>query len=430
MNSRNQSDFSEVISDRSIHDEVIGYFRTRATNLLFVLTKEAIIVEANAYACTLTGKDLVDRKIQDVVIDFSGGFDLAALVSDQSQEHLISVSSASGLPQSYYFTFKQVSEYILAFGRQDVQELESMHKEVLTLNQALNNQTRELNKKNTLLIQKEKALTQSISDLKLAQAKLVESEKMASLGRLVAGFSHEINTPIGIALTASTSILESSQQIEQMLMQDEVEEDDLTSTLETIRDASKLVFTNLNRSADLVRSFKRTSIDQSIENLSLYSLNDTIMDVLTSMRIKIKNTSIKAVFDSRENISMFGNPGDIFQILSNLFENSVIHAFENGRLDGEIVIAVQKKEKDILIHYSDTGKGMSTEIVEKIFEPFYTTLRARGGTGLGMYICHNIVTSRLKGTIECTSVQGKGTEFSITVPITKDEIHEAEKITK
>ena len=419
-----------MIDHSSLRDEAFAYFNSRATNLLFVLTEDGRIVEANVYASTLTGKNLVELKIQDVVIDFTSQFDLAALVSDPSKEHLFSIANAGGLPQSFYFTFKPVADRILAFGRLDAEELESVRKEVQAVNQDLNNLTRELHKKNVQLVQKEKALTQSLSDLKLAQAKLVESEKMASLGRLVAGFSQEINTPIGIALTASSSIMDSSQQIEQMLIQDEVEEEDLISTLETIRDASKLVLSNLHRSADLVRSFKRTSIDQSAEKLSFYNLNDTITDVLTSMRIKIKNTSIKADFDSHENIRLFGNPGYIFQIISNLFENSVIHGFENGKRKGKIHIIIQKENDEILIRYSDTGKGMSNEIVEKIFEPFYTTLRARGGTGLGMYICHNIVTSRLKGTIECISVQGRGTDFLITVPITKEEIHEADKITK
>ena len=418
-----------MIFNEDIHSSGFAYFISRATNLLFVLTEAGRIVEANAYACSLTGQDLIDRDIQDVIVDFRGQFDLAAFVVDQSKEHLLSVASASGMPQSFYFTFTPVSGHILAFGRLDAEELESMRTEVLALNQASNNLTRELHKKNAQLVQKEKALTKTISDLKLAQAKLVESEKMASLGRLVAGFSHEINTPIGIALTASSSIMASSQQIEQMLMQDEVEEDDLISMLETVRDASKLVFSNLNRSADLVKSFKRTSIDQSVENHYFYNLNDTISDAMTSMRIKIKNTSIRADFDSHENISLFGNPGDIFQIISNLFENSVVHGFENGKLQGDIHISTQRENDEIFIHYSDTGKGMSAEIVDKIFEPFYTTVRARGGTGLGMYICHNIVTSRLKGAIQCASVQGSGTKFLINIPITKEMIHEADKIT-
>lgn len=246
----------------------------------------------------------------------------------------------------------------------------------------------------------------------------------------MAGFAHEINTPIGIALTASSSIVETSQQIEQMLMQEEVEEDDLVSTLETIRDASRLVLSNLNRSADLVGSFKRTSMDQSIEELSIYSLNDTIKDVLTSMKMTIKQSSINVVFDSHETIDLYGNPGDIFQVISNLFENSVRHGFDNGKRDGLISIEIQKENDTVLIHYSDTGKGMSPEVAERIFEPFYTTVRARGGMGLGMYICHNIVTGRLKGTIECHSTPGEGTKFILTVPVTKEEIHETEKIKK
>jgi len=250
---------------------------------------------------------------------------------------------------------------------------------------------------------------------------------MASLGRLVAGFSHEINTPIGIALTASSSIVESSQYIDRMLMQEEVDEDDLVSTLETMRDAAKLVWSNLDRAADLVGSFKRTSVDQSFDNVSEYCLNDAIKDVLTSMQIKIKNTPIKVTFQSPEKINLHGNPGDIFQVISNLFENSVLHGFDAGRLEGEISIGIEKKGKNIRIHYADTGKGISSEEVGRIFEPFYTTLRARGGTGLGMYICHNIVKSRLNGTIHCTSAVGEGTDFIITFPEMKEEVWEAER---
>jgi signal transduction histidine kinase len=215
-----------------------------------------------------------------------------------------------------------------------------------------------------------------------------------------------------------------------MLLQEEVEEDDLISTLETIRDASRLVLSNLNRSADLVGSFKRTSMDQSVEELSVYSLNDTIEDVLISMKMTIKQTSITTVFDSHEPIDLYGNPGDIFQVISNLFENSVRHGFDNGKRDGLISIEIQKENDTVLIQYSDTGKGMSPEVAKRIFEPFYTTVRARGGMGLGMYICHNIVTSRLKGTIECSSTQGKGTTFLLTFPVTKEAVHEADTIKK
>jgi signal transduction histidine kinase len=373
---------------------------------------------------------MTGQNFTDVIVDFSKTFDLAAADEDPSIERMLTVGGHNAPPQTFYFSFEFCGDRILVFGRQDMDELETMRKEVLSLNREQGNLMRQLHKTNARLIQKEKALTRSLSDLKAAQTRLVESEKMASLGRLVAGFAHEINTPIGIALTASSSIVDASQQIEQMLLQEEVEEDDLISTLETIRDASRLVFSNLNRSADLVGSFKRTSMDQSVEELSVYSLNDTIEDVLISMKMTIKQTSITTVFDSHEPIDLYGNPGDIFQVISNLFENSVRHGFDNGKRDGLISIEIQKENDTVLIQYSDTGKGMSPEVAKRIFEPFYTTVRARGGMGLGMYICHNIVTGRLKGTIECSSTQGKGTTFLLTFPVTKEAVHEADTIKK
>ncbi|MCG8549759.1 MAG: HAMP domain-containing histidine kinase [Desulfobacterales bacterium] len=393
-----------------------------------MLDLEGKILSANEYATRFIGRPLTGVRFNDVIVDFSSAFDLLTAVKGPPEEQMITVCDGSGTPETFYFTFKQIKDKVLAFGRMDADELDTMRKEVLDLNREQNNLVRELHKTNARLTQKKKDLAQSLGDLKAAQAKLIESEKMASLGRLVAGFAHEVNTPVGIALTASSSILESSDQIDRMLMQDEVEEDDLISALETIRDASKLVFSNLNRSADLVGSFKRTSIDQSFDNLSVYCLNDTIDDVLTTMGIKIKKASVKAVLNSRETINLYGNPGDIFQVISNLFENSLLHGFENGRLKGKILIDIRKKGKEVLIRYSDTGKGMSGETLGRIFEPFYTTLRARGGTGLGMYICHNIVTARLNGTIECSSKQGEGTRFLITIPITRVKKHETDPV--
>ena len=137
--------------DKIVHHECFEYFSTRATNLLFVLTNEGRIVQANAYACSLAGQDLAGLHVKDVIVDFHGQFDLAALVFDHTKEHLISVTSASGLPQSYYFTFKRAEEYILAFGRLDAEEIDSMRKEVLALNRDLTNLTRELHKKNAQL---------------------------------------------------------------------------------------------------------------------------------------------------------------------------------------------------------------------------------------------------------------------------------------
>lgn len=163
--------------DKIIHSEVFSFFSTRATNLLFILTMEGRIVEANAYACSLTGQDLADRQFKDVIIDFSGRFDLAPLLSDQSKEHLFSIAGTSGIPQSFYFTFKQVSGYILVLGRLDTEELDSIHKEFLALNQDLNSLTRSLHKKNFEL----KKLN---TDLKTANEKIIELTRTDPLTEL------------------------------------------------------------------------------------------------------------------------------------------------------------------------------------------------------------------------------------------------------
>mgnify|MGYP006282437643 CR=1 FL=1 len=179
-----------MVDDPRIRDEAFAYFKGRATNLLFLLTKEGQILEANDYACSLTGQDLVDRNIGDVIVDFTGQFSLESLVSDQSKEHLFNVSNAIGLPQSFYFTFKPVSEHVLAFGRLDAEELDSMRREVLALNQDLNNLTRELHKKNTQLTR-------------------LNAEKNRFLGMA----AHDLRKPIGLIITYSEFLIEEADNV-------------------------------------------------------------------------------------------------------------------------------------------------------------------------------------------------------------------------
>ncbi|MBF0228761.1 MAG: HAMP domain-containing histidine kinase [Desulfamplus sp.] len=302
---------------------------------------------------------------------------------------------------------------LLVLCEYDISELDTLNNEMVELNQELNNVQRQL-------IKEKKTLTKTLADLKTAQSKLIESEKMASLGRLVAGFAHEINTPIGIALTASSALTDAQHSIDMMLTREEVDEEELITALETIKECSPLVINNLKRTAELVGSFKRTAIDQSVENFRIYNLKETIKDIVINLNSQFKKTSIIVDVDCPDDIYLYGNPNDVGQLLLNLMINSLLHGFDNGILSGTISIMVKREKDDLFIHYSDTGKGMDDETVRQIFEPFFTTLRARGGTGLGMYICHNIVINRLNGTIRCESIKGKGTDFFISVPIPKE----------
>lgn len=291
-------------------------------------------------------------------------------------------------------------------------------------NNELANTQRELSKKNIQLEQQKQELktlnqqlSNTINELEQTRDELIQSEKMASLGRLVSGFAHEINTPIGIAVTAASTLDDAGQSINYMLSQDEVNENDLVAALETIAEAGKMTLANLHRAAGLVRSFKRTSIDQSEDTKRLFKLSDIIQDIILSLASKFKNTAIRIEPHSSTEINIYGYPGVISQILANLLINSYIHGFENGSKAGKITIEARQENNTVYLDYADTGKGMNEEIAKKLFEPFYTTLRAKGCTGLGMYICYNIITSHLNGMINCESAIGKGTVFHISFPV-------------
>jgi signal transduction histidine kinase len=296
--------------------------------------------------------------------------------------------------------------------RENSEKEKNYYEELTRLNNELEIAQRQLEKKNI-------ELENAYRKLEEAQNHLIQSEKMASLGRLVSGFAHEINTPIGIAVTASSTLNDAQQNIRQMLSQEEVDEDELLSHLETIRETADLTLLNLKRAAELVSSFKRTSVDQSAETPRLFDMSEVIHDVILSLHSKFRTTKITFSTECSKPLNIFGYPGAVSQILANFMINSLIYGFDDGRLPGQISITASRKKDTICLDYEDNGQGMEPAIVAKIFEPFFTTRRARGGTGLGLYICYNIVTDRLKGTIDCESQIGRGTTFHICFPLEK-----------
>lgn len=286
--------------------------------------------------------------------------------------------------------------------------LESKNKEIRILNadleQRVADRTADLNTKMDELVQ--------------TRNELLQSEKMASLGRLVAGFAHEINTPIGVAVGAASTLNEIATQVNALLQHEEVDEQELLSLLESVDEAADLTLSNLRRAVRLVSSFKRTAVDQSSETARLFDVHETVEDVNNSLYNKFKNTSIQITVDCPAPLTLYGFPGALDQILTNLMMNSYVHAFDDGKREGQIYIETRLiKDSKLRIVYSDTGKGMNQEALNNIFEPFFTTRRGKGGTGLGMYICYNLITSQLSGTIICQSELGKGTVFTIEYPV-------------
>ena len=264
------------------------------------------------------------------------------------------------------------------------------------------------------------ALDDTIDKLRRTQKELVSSEKMASLGRMVAGFAHELNTPMGVALSAITHGQESVDDLGRLLGRDEVEEEDLRKPIETIRESQGLALTNLRRSADLVLRFKRTSIDRGSAERRSFCVSQLIGDVLASLRNTLKHLPIEIQVECPPDLTVYGTPGLFDQIFINLVMNSVHHGFDDGARSGRIRIEVapSKAEGLLHIHYSDDGKGVAREVIGKMFEPFVTTRRSKGGSGLGMFVVYNIVNADLGGNIRCESTLGQGVHFYLDIPWT------------
>ncbi len=259
------------------------------------------------------------------------------------------------------------------------------------------------------------SLNQMLSTLKETQEQLIESEKMASLGGLVAGVSHEINTPLGICVTAASHLDEKNMEIAAGFKTGNIKKSNFEEYLDNSRQTLKIIMSNLNRASELVRSFKEVSVDQSSENKRDFELKEYLSEVILSIKPRLKKSSHKVEMDCEHQIFCVTYPGAISQIITNFIVNSLVHAF-NDEKPGTIRIAAYSSDENVNIVYKDDGGGMNEEVRSKIFEPFFTTKRGKGGTGLGMHIVYNLITQKLKGKIVCESKEGDGTTFVVTFP--------------
>jgi len=257
----------------------------------------------------------------------------------------------------------------------------------------------------------------SFKELAKAQTELVESKKMASLGSLVAGVAHEINTPVGICITAASNLCELSSALKNDFENEQVTKSGFVKYIDNTEQNANLIVTNLSRAADLIGSFKQVAVDQSSELLRTFYLKVYITEVLASLSPKFNRRNIVINFSSENDFEVHISPSAISQILTNLLMNSLIHGFDDND-SGEISITVNKRNETIVFTYQDSGKGISTEHLKEIYEPFFTTKRGQGGSGLGLNIVYNLVHQSLNGSISCTSEKRK-TLFIIEFPYQK-----------
>jgi len=281
---------------------------------------------------------------------------------------------------------------------------------LLKLKDILNKMANNLEKTILELEKTNGELELSLTNLKKTQNQLIESEKMASLGGLVAGVAHEINTPIGIGITGSTHFLEMTNKLKKLYNDDEMGEDDFEDYLNSSVDLAKLININLSKATELIKSFKQIAVDQTSEEKRTFNLKQYLNEVLLSIGNVLKKTNLSVDIVCKPNIEIYFYPGLLSQIISNLIMNSIIHAYDKEST-GKIILNAKVEEDNLTILYSDDGNGISSENLPKIFNPFFTTNRENGGSGLGLNIIYNIVTKQLNGTIKCKSNKSVGTEF-------------------
>ncbi len=256
----------------------------------------------------------------------------------------------------------------------------------------------------------------ALEDLLIAQNRLVQAEKLSSLGQMVAGVAHEINTPLGISVTLASLISTRVQDSERDLEAGRLRRSELKRFFDETREACDLMLSNLQRGADLVHSFKQVATDQASDEYRHFDLGELLNNIVTTLGPVWRKAGHQVKVVSLNPIEVDGQPGVISQIMTNLITNSIIHGFEPDQ-KGSITITTALEPSDIVeLRYTDSGRGISRQIRDKVFDPFFTTRRGSGNTGLGLHIVHNLVVGKLFGSIDLDSDEGHGVRFTVRFP--------------
>jgi len=266
----------------------------------------------------------------------------------------------------------------------------------------------------------EELVARRTEQLKLVQEELIQADNLAALGALVAGVSHELNTPLGNALMAATTINDATDHLKTELDQQSLSKEALEKEIKRISDTANIIEKTLGRARELVGNFRQVAVDRQSEKMRAFNFDHIVRETLATLQPTLKKTSFSLDLNLKADVVLEGYPGAVSQVLSNLVENAIKHGYE-GRNTGEIKIQTSvldhKGEKKILLSCKDFGVGIPEKNLKKVFEPFFTTKFGKGSSGLGMAICYQLVTEALNGSMTVVSKVGSGTEFSIEIPM-------------
>ncbi|GGD53326.1 ATP-binding response regulator [Lacimicrobium alkaliphilum] len=308
--------------------------------------------------------------------------------------------------KTYVSEIEQANAQLMA-SQQEVRQLNAMLEKKVAL------RTAELETKT-------KQVTESLERLRRTQRQLVENEKHASLGRLVAGVAHQINTPLGICVTASSMLENIAKSVHDKAVAGKMTKGEFNQAYDKIMQSAELLSENLQRATNLISSFKQVAVDNDKQQDRWFNLCEYIDSILLSFRSRIEQTPHRIQWQYEQEIRMFSSPGALTQILGQLVENALTYAFEDTK-PGTITIRVNQHHDTLQIIVSDNGRGMSEEVCKQVFDPFFSTSKEQLGNGLGLHIVYNLVIQRLGGDIHCDSEVGSGTTFTINIPLNNEE---------
>jgi signal transduction histidine kinase len=293
----------------------------------------------------------------------------------------------------------------------DVTEQRRAREEVRTLNATLEARVR----------QRTEELLQAKERLEQAMGQLVQSEKLASLGAVVAGVAHELNTPLGNALTVASALHAEVRQCQRDAAEGGLTRTRFDEFMRTSQTAAELLERNIDRAARQINTFKQVAVDQTSERRREFDLCDIVDEALLTFAPRLARSPHRLTVDIPEGIRMDSYPGPLEQVLANLVTNALIHAFDDTTGGQMRLCATRERADEIVLRFEDNGRGMSAEVAAHVFDPFYTTRLGQGGSGLGLYIAYNFVTGMLGGQVSLRTAPGEGAGFVVRLPCVAPE---------
>jgi len=349
----------------------------------------------------------------------------------EKENHLLAteldLQLTSGISQPFLVSgqcFEIENSKYLILASMDISDLRNAQNELLSLNHELELRVAQ---RTIELEQRNQDLDTALQTIQQAQKQLIQSEKLSSLGSMVAGVAHELNTPLGNALTVASTLVYNQKQFKEDLIQG-LSKSALNTHLDENELAGQLLVNNLQRAAALISSFKAVAVDRSSSQRREFLLSDIIDEIILSTTPMFRTSKAKLSCELDTNISMDSFPGPLGQVLTNLLNNALIHGIKSGVGEAIIVRTSLIDSEHVLLSVRDDGAGIAPENLRKIFDPFFTTTLGQGGSGLGLNIVYNLVSGLLGGQIQVDSSPGEGCEFLITLPLQAPWIEESDNV--